>query len=1023
MKKSNHMKIVLAVLLELLGAVLLTVVIVAYLNGAMENRQRKASEEKLSLVSEMLTDMEETKAAETESFDQLNISKADSIALMARSVDDFAMTNEHMEQLRATIDVSNLLIIDNQGNIICSAIDNPRDYSLNRFNQLREAFGDNKSAAPFTIDGDSDSSSLRYYGSRINSQYMVIVVRDTEVLDNKLAYEASLENTLNTVHVGQDGFVCAISPLDYSFLYIPDEDLQGTNAAAAGMDVESIEDGVSDYMEINGAWYYCSTALIDDMFIVCAVPESELLNNRNTMVGIAVLIYLITVSVMILYAFFASRDSKAPQGKKEFRRYISGKLAALGVAGAIIVFGVSYYASNLFSLSRQSVTNEARLEETIQSLDDAADETVYLKDQFDESYLEKARIAAVIVRDMNSEKLTLSFMQELNTALQTSSVAYLDMDGKTIASSSDFWGYELSRNEGDQSYEFRKIYDGSVREVVQDAQLSDEGTYNQYIGVAVQDENLKTVGLVQINVTPSVLETALVSTTMGDVLSGIQTGNNGFVFAVNGETLTFDYYPDSELIGQEAVNYGLKENQLLPGFNDFIKINHTNYYSVSTDYNGEIIYVAVPMNAINNLCMPLSLVSFGFCLVWILLIWFFLSRTIHHPLEIREKSEETMRSDVNLAGSSDAIEVDRGDGKKIKTRSILSRFSFTGISWSERSAGEKVGFILKLILALVAIALLVVIVFADSIFSENSLIHYILKGSWQKGLNIFAITQCIVTVVAVLVVSVLVRRVLMWFADKMSAKGETICRLINSFIKFAVMIGLIYVCLADFGVDTSVLLTSAGILSLVVGLGANSLIKDILAGLMIVFEGAFQVGDIVTVDGFRGTVVEIGIRTTKIKEGAGNIKIFSNSDINKILNMTKDFSVVACTMSIEYGEDLRYVEKILAEEFDTIRKQLPAIKDGPFYKGVSDLGANSVDIVIVAKCEEGDRVQLDRDLRRKLKLLFDKHGINIPYPQVVINEPCTDFHHTTVRDKVEAEVFRNEQKEVSQDVFIESDGQ
>lgn len=265
-------------------------------------------------------------------------------------------------------------------------------------------------------------------------------------------------------------------------------------------------------------------------------------------------------------------------------------------------------------------------------------------------------------------------------------------------------------------------------------------------------------------------------------------------------------------------------------------------------------------------------------------------------------------------------------------------------------------------------------------------------------------------------VSALFRKVLMYLAENMNAKGETICRIIDNFVKFAVFIGLSYYCLNILGVDVKTLVASAGILTLIVGLGANSLVSDILAGLFIVFEGEFQVGDIVTIDGFRGTVIEIGIRTTKVKEGAGNVKVFSNRNVNSVLNMTKDYSVVACTMSMEYGEDLIYVEKVLSKELNKIAHRLPTIKEGPFYKGVSALGDNSVDILIIAKCAEADRIQLDRDLRREMKMVFDKYNINIPFPQVVVNEPATDFHHITKYDEVRVQRFLEEQRELTKNM-------
>lgn len=135
-----------------------------------------------------------------------------------------------------------------------------------------------------------------------------------------------------------------------------------------------------------------------------------------------------------------------------------------------------------------------------------------------------------------------------------------------------------------------------------------------------------------------------------------------------------------------------------------------------------------------------------------------------------------------------------------------------------------------------------------------------------------------------------------------------------------------YYTLALFGIDTKTLLASAGILGLVIGLGTQSL------------------------------VVEIGIRTTKIQDGGRNIKIISNKDVCGVINMTRDYSYAWVDLGIEYGESLERVENVLEQEFPNIRKRLPGIIDGPFYKGVVALADNSVNIRVMVLCSEGDRM-------------------------------------------------------------------
>lgn len=217
-------------------------------------------------------------------------------------------------------------------------------------------------------------------------------------------------------------------------------------------------------------------------------------------------------------------------------------------------------------------------------------------------------------------------------------------------------------------------------------------------------------------------------------------------------------------------------------------------------------------------------------------------------------------------------------------------------------------------------------------------------------------------------------------------KGGAIVNLLCSFIKYLAALVIVFMILSAWGVNTTALLAGIGILSLIVGLGAQPLIEDIIAGLFIVFEKTFDVGDIIVVDGFRGVVKEIGIRTTKIEDAGGDVKVMNNSDLRTIINMTNELSLAICDVDIEYSESLERVETVIKDNLSQIRRNVPAIQDGPHYMGVQELGTSGVKIRLVAECHESTLFQTERDLNRQIKLVFDKNGINIPFTQVVVHE-------------------------------------
>ena len=317
--------------------------------------------------------------------------------------------------------------------------------------------------------------------------------------------------------------------------------------------------------------------------------------------------------------------------------------------------------------------------------------------------------------------------------------------------------------------------------------------------------------------------------------------------------------------------------------------------------------------------------------------------------------------------------------------------------------------VLKILLSALATVICAVILMRDKVFDSSSIFVYVLDGKWARGVNIFAFTSSIMIICVTSVVTMVVQQILQILSKALDAKGETVCRLLHNLLKYLSVLLMLYYCLALFGIDTKTLLASAGILTLVIGLGAQRLVSDILAGLFIIFEGEFQVGDIVTIGDYRGKVVEIGVRTTKIEDGSKNIKIISNSDVCGVVNMTREYSYAWVDVGIEYGESLERVENILEKEFPNIRAHLPNIIDGPFYKGVISLGDNSVNIRVMVLCSEADRIQMERDLNREMKLIFDKYDINIPFPQIVLNQPI-EFLKATEEEQMQAQRFHDAQR-------------
>ena len=131
--------------------------------------------------------------------------------------------------------------------------------------------------------------------------------------------------------------------------------------------------------------------------------------------------------------------------------------------------------------------------------------------------------------------------------------------------------------------------------------------------------------------------------------------------------------------------------------------------------------------------------------------------------------------------------------------------------------------------------------------------------------------------------------------------------------------------------------------------------------------------------------------------------------------MTNQLSLAICDLSIEYGESLERVEAVIAKNIDNIKAAIPDILDGPYYRGVSELGSSGVTLKFLAGCSENTRFQVQRDLNRQVKLLFDANNINIPFTQIVVHEPI-DFVKASSKEKEVAAQFVDDQKKKSEEL-------
>ena len=247
----------------------------------------------------------------------------------------------------------------------------------------------------------------------------------------------------------------------------------------------------------------------------------------------------------------------------------------------------------------------------------------------------------------------------------------------------------------------------------------------------------------------------------------------------------------------------------------------------------------------------------------------------------------------------------------------------------------------------------------------------------------------LITVVLACCIVWLLYRVLCFIlrlVGKRSKRAFTITEMCCGLLKYLAVIVAVVWSLTILGVDAGAVLAGVGIIGLIIGFGAQSLIEDIITGAFIIFEDQYSVGDIIVLDDVRGTVRSIGVRTTVIEDDGGNLKVVNNSDIRNFQNRSRNPSLCLCLCGVAYGTDLRKLEKVMEKSLPGSKNSHPDLYLSDIrYMGVDELADSGVVLKFSVQAPEDKFFPAQRMLARDVKLLLDDNGFEIPFPQVVVH--------------------------------------
>ena len=216
-------------------------------------------------------------------------------------------------------------------------------------------------------------------------------------------------------------------------------------------------------------------------------------------------------------------------------------------------------------------------------------------------------------------------------------------------------------------------------------------------------------------------------------------------------------------------------------------------------------------------------------------------------------------------------------------------------------------------------------------------------------------------------------------------KKNTVIHLINNIIKYVIIVIALIIILQIYGINTTSMIASLGVASAIVGLAFQDALKDFIAGISIIFENYYIVGDTVRYKDFQGKVIELGLKSTKIRNFNNEVLILANRNVSEIINLSQSKANIIIKIPVAYEIKTKKVEAAL----EKVMKQIETIevveKNTTKYLGIDELASSSVNYMIQFTTPQDKQWQVKRDTLKIIKDTFEEEKIKIPYNQIEVH--------------------------------------
>ena len=956
-------------------------------------------------------------------YDRL-IPEIKAVSFVLENYDDIGQAKDFLESVVSTTELKNLWIYDRNGNIlfgsgtapeltpqpadIASVLDS-KSYEL-----IEGNYDENDRYWTTTYYLEDDNNGILW---GVKDQWLVYA-RDnlTDELKNVVHF-FDWNHTLQDVSVSRGGAVLAVSQTEGVVLSYTDTSARGKqiedlNIRLAGQKTAATVDQIQKAfpqageiaeIEVDSVRYYGTRMNIDnDLFLLLCPSEAVEKEVRISTLILMIPLALIT-GIGVLYAFCLAaeyRKQLKKSGEKEaVLKASAGRLKLFAILAVVLVLFLSVYLETHFVYSQMFEYTSSTAEDVLQKKTTADGMLKEIKAWYQKGNLEKCKVARCGLQYAAPDKTDRQYVFDLADRLNVSYIFVFDKDGKITVTNAPYDGYVITKDSP-----LYDLMEGKESVVLQEDQEKTSGEVLEETGVTVIDGDKKVAGAVVIaNLTTPVTADGL---SFESAFQRTYLKDNAVVLAVDSNNMTVQYFAqvDGSLLVSEqytfdynqidAAELGLDKNLIRDQFNgEMFAVNNEYFASVRRNDN-TFLMVLHPLVFIDfaNL-LSVIFATAAALLFFIGLVWM-AGRLGKASAEEAGETDLPEAEQAPAKGPAQVPDEDRAEGEvfallgKLANREkfdFKTRWPSDGKKWKDKTPMEKFSVAVKLIFITVLVLLLVRVAVAG----KDSILYYGLTSEWNTGVNLYTITTCILNIILLFLLREIIHKILFLIAKAATSKGETICHLLNSFLGYILFITAIFIVLGTFGVDVKTLSLTGGIAGVIFGIGCQNIVADILAGIIMVFEGTASVGDFVSYNGRLGVVQSIGVRTTKLR-WYSEITMVRNNELKNYVKMLGDeTSRITMDLCVDLKEPLTRVEGIIEQELPGIRAALCA-KVGENaklkYRGVQGILDSGKRLSFAIYCDGVYFGRAKRLLNRELLLMCERNEIQLAMPQVVVHE-------------------------------------